>query len=379
MAEKIVNNGIEFAYVSSNASIELKKELEKYFLYQNVIIVDRYYEFGNIISKLKENVMCNIIVERNFESIKDFENISCIIVVNSHDLNNIKLLCKEQNIPYILALTDICDSLSFKNYLYKNGSNYTDCNYPLGIVFSIEYIFNKSEFISKTILEISSLSFDFLQDKINNLFFQKNKIEYNHKTSKKILQDLQNFIINNDNSTKSVVDVCKIYLSYSIYQSKIHPNVLDNLTVLHNLHYKEKNSVETKYIFSLLITSLEKNFFLYYTNSFQNTINYKKHIEYLSSINQKSSFNRDRLVNGKINFLLQEFRNKVLENIKIQLSFENYIKSQIADIDVDYLYNIFSKIKDVQFTNLICIEQDIFNDINFLTIMYNSGLLNFEF
>lgn len=379
MAEKIVNCGIEFAYVSNNIEIELKRELEKYFLYQTIIVIDKYFEFGAEISNLRSNAMCKIQVERNIESIKDIDNVSCIIAVNNHDVDKIKSVCYQKNIPYIFALTNICDSSCFKNYYFADEMCYKDCNYPMGIVFSVNNVFNFSEFISRAILEISSLSFCVLQNKINNLFFQKNKQDVDLSVSKKILQDLQNFITNNDISKNSVIEICKIYLSYCIYEAKISPNLLDNLLNLYKKYNRPKNIIETKYVFSLLISSLEKNFFKYYTIKFKNAVDYQKHTDYLLQAKQISNFRQQELPDTKINFLLQEFRYKLLEYVKTQMVFEKYIKSQIAEKDIDYFYNIFSNINDIQFTNLLCLEPDIFKDTNFLSLMYSSGLLNFDF
>ena len=40
-------------------------------------------------------------LEKVIEHIKDFEKISCIIIVNNHDVNKVKLACSQNNIPYI--------------------------------------------------------------------------------------------------------------------------------------------------------------------------------------------------------------------------------------------------------------------------------------
>ena len=53
MAKRVINSKIEFAYVSDSIDVELKAELEKYFLFQSILVVDSHFEFGDKIAKLQ--------------------------------------------------------------------------------------------------------------------------------------------------------------------------------------------------------------------------------------------------------------------------------------------------------------------------------------
>ena len=383
MAEKVVNSGIEFAYATENAELELKRELEKYFLYQNILIIDECYEFGAVINKLQSNTKCNFVVERSIEKINNFDSFSCIINVNEHNLDKVKILAYQNNIPYILALTTLCDALCFKNYAYNQNFEVIKCNFPIGITFSIDQIFNQQVFVCQSILEVSGISFMLLQQKICNLFFEnniKNLDAFKQLEIKKIINELCFVIKNRDEiSKKYIKKIASLYLSYGVLTAKIPPNVVENLVVLYKSSKKMKYIIETKYAFILILTSIEKNFFKYYTNNFKCSINYQKHQNYLNSIGKVASFNFVNLPENKVNFLLDEFREKILGYVKTELSFQNFIKNSIAEIDVDFLYSTFSKFKDLSLTNYINIEQDLFKNYNFLTIMYQCGLLNFEF
>ena len=379
MAERVVNSGIEFAYTSEHIEVELKLELEKYFLYQTIIVVDKFFEFGETIKKLEQNVKCNFVVTHDINEIDSFENISCLIIVNNHDIDDIKLLCYKQNIPYIIAMTDLANSMCFKNYAYGQ-CKIVQCNFPLGIVLSQSSITNHSYFVSRAILEIGSLSFDILQKKLNNLFFGEN-IEYKEFAGqKKLLIELQTVLGERREDIKALSKrIATLYLSYGLISSKDKPSLLDNLIYLYSLNNKNRYLIEIKYAFSLIVTSLEKNYFIYYTHGFKSYIDYEKHQEYLTSTNLKSNFVTHALPDEKLNFLLDEFREKLLEYVKSQIAFEKLVKNMIAEIDIDFLYKTFVAIKDKALTNYLSLEPDIFTTPNFLSILYKQGLLNFNF
>lgn len=377
MAEKIVNSGIEFAYASNNAEIELKRELEKYFLYQTVLIVDSRYEFGNVIEKLQKNTKCNIVVERDIAKISNFENIDCVIIVNNNFENQLKNICKKYSTPYILVLTNLTDSSIFKPYAYDELYEIKDCNYPIGIILSLSYIFDKSGFVAKAMMEISTLSFTIKEDYINRMLFS-NQAKLSINDYKKILRNLENFSCYNkiDDIFKKIAD---LYLQYAITVSKLKFDVLDNLMIIFKRNQKSRMYIEAKYIFSILITSLQKNFFKYYTNKFQSSVNYSIHNQYLSSIGLIPKFKSNFVIDTKVIYLLNDFREKFLNYVNFEVAFKSKIKGLIAEINVDYLYELFAKFVDVPFTNYINIEQDIFKNPNFLSILYDFGLLNFDF
>ena len=377
MAEKNVNSGIEFAYSSNNAEIELKRELEKYFLYQTVLIVDARYEFGNVIEKLQKNTKCNIVVERDLEKISNFENIDCVIIVNNNFDNQLKIICKKYNIPYILVLTNLTDSTIFKPFAYDKLYEVKECNYPIGVVLSLNYIFDKRTFVAKAMLEISGLSFLIKEDYINKMLFS-NQSNSRINDYKKILRNLENFSCYDkiDDIFKKIAD---LYLQYAIIVSKLKFDVLDNLMIIFKRNQKNRMYVEAKYIFSILITSLQKNFFKYYTNKFQSSVNYSIHKKYLSSIGLIPKFNNNAIIDTKVNYLLNDFRDKFLNYVNFEVAFKSKIKGLIAEINVDYLYQLFTKFENMPLINYINIEQDIFKNSNFLSILYNFGLLNFDF
>ena len=377
MAEKIVNSGIEFAYTSNHIEVELKRELEKYFMYQDILIFDSRYEFGSLIEKLQKNTRCNIIVERNIVNINKYENVGCIVAVNDYNINEIKLFCKNNSIPYIIALTKLCDSSVFKSFAYDDYE-VKNCNLPLGITFSLDLIFDKRNFISKAIMEISSLSFVLLEDEVEKLFFDNSQNLKSNSSLKKILRELKN-IGNIENLDEMTQKSANLYLNYAIFVSKYEFDVLDNLLQLYKKNQTNNLYIEAKYIFSEIITSLQKNYFLYWTTKFQNSIDIKKHTEYMSQLNIPPNFKTHVVPENKISFLLCGFKDKLLSYVNFELAYKQTVKNLIAEINVDFLYNIFSKLENLPWTNYICIEEDIFKKPNFLSILYNFGLLNFDF
>lgn len=380
MAKRVVNNGIEFAYASENAENELKKELEKYFLYQNIFVVDARYECGELIDKLSKNVKCVISVVRNIKQITSFETVDAIIVVNNYDIENIKTFCYNFNIPYILVLTKICDASVSKQFVFSDKFQVQICNYPLGIIFDMQQHLSAKVMISQAIMEISSLSFDILQSKLENIFFDSN-IDYEFASGQqKIIRALEVTIDERKEDIQTFLRrVIQLYLSYLLTTSKDKLNVIDELLCLYKRNCGTQNLIEIKSVFESVILSLEKNFLAYYTNKFLGTINYAVHQKYTKNYNFSANFGEKTIIFDKIDYILCDFRQKLLKYVNATIGFKNTIKNVLADIDIDNLYNINQKLKDIKFTDYICLEQDVFHSKNFLKILYELGLLNFEF
>lgn len=380
MAQKIVNNGIKFAYASINPEAELKNELEKYFLYQTVLIVDACFEFGDITSKLMSLAKCNFQVVRNIDDCKDIESIGCIIIVNNHDTDKIKLISQKHNIPYVFALTDLCEASIFKAYAYKSDGETINCNFPLGIVLCLNYVFDSKKFISRAVLEISTISFEILQKKLGNLFFSES-IEYgNFSVEKRILLEMQDLIENRcKTETETTNKLAKLYVSYALCNAQNQLSMIDNLLWLYKLKNRDKFLIEVKYAFVLMITSLEKNYFEYFSNTFLDTFNIERHQSFLTSFGLKSVFPNCKNIPNfqKIDFLLAEFREKLVDYVKTEQEAQKTTKNIVAEIDVDFLFDMFEKIRSKQLTNFLSLEPDIFAKQNFLSVLSSSGLLNY--
>ena len=380
MAKRNINQKIEFAYVNENIEKSLKYELEKRFLYQHILIVDEHFEFGNTIDKLCHGVMCNFEVCRNIDLIKNFENFDCIVIVNDSFTNNIKTICKRYNIPYIFALTKICDSSNFKRFLYYTQNKIVECNFPLGIVFDLSTIVDWNKFLTSAILEVSSLSFEILQAKIENLFFNKKLNFENIEEKKKLIIKLQNTLDSRrDNIKEFSKKIASLYLSYCLTSAQNGFDVIDNLLDIYKRNNKTSNIIYIKQYFKTIMLSLEKNFFKYYTNKLIGTIDYKVHQKHLQYYGYELTFNIKNISNNKIGFLLDEIGKKLVEFVCSTINFEKAIKNILLEIDVDTMYDFESKCSNTKFTDYINLEPNVYQSQSFLMIMYQLGLLNFNF
>ena len=320
MAERIVNSGIKFAYANGNAQVELKKELEKYFLYQNILIVDRFYEFGKTIEILKTTTKCKFTIVKHIEECASLDDYACIVVVNNYDAENIKLVAFQNNLPYVFVLTKPVEISIFKNQTYTKNFDTANCNFPLGIVFCSEYIYSHKTFQCEMIMEISSISFNILQKKLGNLFFTET-IEYkNFVDEKKILLQLQEMLAKRDvEDEKLSQNLAKLYLSLTILSAKDELNILDNLCFLYKSKSKNHNIIQIKYAYLLILSSLEKNYFTYYSKTFKDNIDIEKHISNLNSYGIEKTNFYQKVNQSKLNFLLDEFREKLLEYVATEL------------------------------------------------------------
>lgn len=378
MAERVVNSAIEFAYASYDIEADFKKELEKYFIYQNIVVVDANFDFGLLYNKLEHSTKCNFKRVKSVDQIDSFENVDCIIVVDCCQIDEIKAICKQNLIPYIISLTKVCDLSNFKNCYFENIKEIKSCNYPLGIMFDLNSVFDKNQFVSLAILEVSSVCFDITQKQLDNMFFNK-QINYEYlEIEKNILKELEsNLEKRNENIEKFAKKVADLYLFYVISCVKDSFTMLDNLTALYKTANKKK-VIEAKYLFRLIVSSLEKNFVEHYSSGLKDTINYEVHDRYLNAFGLSFDFKPTILAETKINYLLGEFKEKLLEYILINVNFDKNIKAIIAEIDIDFLYEMIFKFKHQTLTNYICLEPDIFKTQDFLKILYQLGLLNFK-
>ena len=91
-----------------------------------------------------------------------------------------------------------------------------------------------------------------------------------------------------------------------------------------------------------------------------------------------ANFNLSLPAEQKIDFLLGQFKHKLLGYCKQQMAIINNCKNTIADIHVDFLYKVYTQ-KQTGLSDFICIEPSLFNKNSILKIMSANGLLNFDF
>jgi hypothetical protein len=177
-----------------------------------------------------------------------------------------------------------------------------------------------------------------------------------------------------ENSAKNYLIVC-------LRRAELALNTLDKLMFLYLKSNKsdEKMSVEIRFIYRMIITSLTKNFFELWNCKLKSTIDYKKHIKYLSCLGVQTQFKQRAIVDSKLNFLMCEFRQKLLSYATEQKKEICVAKNLIADISIDYLYQSLGVAKHTDLTNFLCLEPDVFGDESLLSLMSQNGLLNFEF
>lgn len=379
MAERKINVGIEFAYASNDVLNELKRELEQRCLYQSVLIVDEKYEYSGAIGLMQDNIRCKFVVARNLMAI-DPSEFDCIICINTYRLNEVKIVAKKNEVPYICILTKMNSCSLFNNFAFQN-ENIVECNFPMGIVLDNAQVVNKREFVSQFMLDASNCSFEILESKISNLFFGTS-IDYD------VISDLLNlkakirevYCCDRKNIDEFFNQASVLMIELCIKKSKTQFSVLDKLChlFLKNNENEFNKSIEIKYIFRMIVSSLECNFFKNFTTDLKGTINYEVHQKYLGQSKMIGNFSQKSLPESKINFLLNEFRKKL-----VSLAFDDQreidlAKNVISDFNIDYLYNLFNYCMDKQFKNYLSIEPDVFEENGFLGLMYQNGLLNFE-
>ena len=378
MAEIIINDKIEFAYVLNDTLAELIKELENRFLYQKILVLDGKYELSDEIDFLIKKVKCEFLVKKDIDDVFQLEDIACVIVVNCHNLQSVKKTCAKLNKPYIVALTKIYDTSVLNSQIIDIDKQIVQCRYPLGVVLFKQKIYNKKDFVCKFMLEFVNFMFDNMQTKIDNLFFF-NSSAFSVFKQDNLLESIKNTVFKKNNE-ELFNQITKLYLLLCIKKSSKPLSLLDRVTELsENYLIDVKHKIEAKYLFQCVLCAITKNFFVLWSKKLKSTLDIKKHQTYIQKYNLKCDFKASLLQEQKIEFLLDEFREKLIDYTDEQLTLTEKIKDIIADINVDFLYNVFNLKFKNPLTDFICLEPDLYDKNSILKILSANGLLNFDF
>ena len=325
------------------------------------------------------DIKCNFEIVRDVAECKNVEDISGVVVMNCCDIKKTKRFCKIHNLNYILVLSKIYQT----NILCCEGVDENICieqyNPPLGVFLDKSKIFNKSEFIAKFMLELSNFMFDIMQNDIDNLFFYNTAKIFTTKDIVDVNNIAGTLSVQKDLSTVFDI-VAKYYLILCIKKSTKELSLLDRVAEISIIkNNKERFDIQTKFLCQNIITSMIKNFFGCWNSKLKSTLNIKKQNWVMEQYDIKPSINTNYLPEQKLEFLLREFKQKLLSYVQQQMSANEKIKNFVADLDVDFLYETFIVKYEHSLTDFVCMEPAVFNKPSILSIMSNNGLLNYEF
>lgn len=380
MADKVINSKIQFAYASNNAIVELKREIEKHFLYQNILIVDEKYEYSRMIDKMQHQISCSFKVTRHVDSFAEFEKYACILCINDYSLHKIKSISKKYSIPYIVVLTKVVEPYKLSLNYINDDCKILQTNFPIGIVFDKTEVYNKKQFVCNFLLETFGTSFDEMQDRINNIFFDM-PINYEKTTEiSNFRSEVKQQMLLKQTSFDNMFDIfSKMYLQLCLKKCDTEISLIDRLGFLYQKTNKNcKNIIKCRYMYRLILNSIIGNFFKFWNIKLKSEIDYQKHIEFLSNSKLNFNFKTNSLPERKLVFLLNEFREKFIFYTQQETTQNNFLKNLLADLDITYLYTIIDGRYEQNIVDLISVEPDVFSTPNILTLMSASGLLNFE-
>ena len=380
MAEKIVNSGIVFAYATNDAVFEIKRELERYFLYQTVLVVDESFEYGQQIENLRQMVNCNILVSHSFKDFDFSQNVDFVIAINDKNAFDIKEKCFQDKIPYMIVLTKVVTYSACSDKVFGVDNKQSQVNKPFGIVLDKSQVFDKKRFVCQAILEIGLTNFEIVQKNIENLFYGK-KIAYETiDAQKKNLESFEQlFEQKNYDNNLLFNQICDIYLTNLLKKSSETVGLLEVLASLYCGYDSKMHGryIETKYLYMQILCVIENDFFSKYKSGYKDVINYQIHQKKLAFYGKNSDFLPINLPESKINFLIEQFQNKFLQYMKQQNDFAEKIKNLLADTDIDFLYQIYNDVDRKTFVDMLSLTPTIFKEQNILSLMYSLGLLNY--
>ena len=174
--------------------------------------------------------------------------------------------------------------------------------------------------------------------------------------------------------------ICDTYVKYLVKRTDDDISFLQKLADLYfeSANQKTAKCVETKFVYSQILSLIQKDYFAKYQNGLSDAINYQIHQKMLHTYGKNSNFLTINLPDSKVNFLLEQFSHKLNEYCKEQDGFEEVIKSVVADIDIDFLFKLYENIDRKKFVDMISLEPSIYPEPNLLSLMFSQGLLNYS-
>ena len=137
--------------------------------------------------------------------------------------------------------------------------------------------------------------------------------------------------------------------------------------------------LQLKFLLQLVLTKLVCNFFVHFNKKLKSTIDLEKHCNMAKRYNVFCSYKTQTISQQKTDFLLQEFRQKLIGYANSHQQFVQNIKDFVAELDVGFLYQTYNTKTSLKITDLICLEPYLFGKPSVLAIISDCGLLNFDF
>lgn len=372
MAEIETNKKIEFVYASNNVLVELKQELEKRFMYQKILVIDDAYCFCGKMDNLMQSIKCEFVVVRKLDNI-DWEKFACVVVVNDNMIADVKKLCTQKNKSYVVLLTKLVDaSVLCGQYYHKN--KILQGNLPLGVVLDKTEIFNKKQFVCNFVLQFCSYAFDQFQQKLDTLFFDA--VNHAGMVQSHLILPEKFFALKDIEQLFEMS--CQYYLLMCLNKSE-RLSLNDRLFCMTEFFDGKKQNLQLKFLLQLVLAKLIFGFFVHWNKKLKSTIDLQKHSKMAEQYNVLCSYKTQMVSQQKVDFLLQEFRQKLIDYSKDHQNFVQKAKDFVAEIDVGFLYQTYNAKTTTKITDLICLEPHLFGIQSILSIISDCGLLNFDF
>lgn len=359
--------------ISNNIFDDLKPMLESNLMFQNVGFFgfSKTEEFSNFCkaTKIKSYLICQ--TEDN-----EIEKMSCLVVKDAKQIDYVKKISTQLSIPYIIIIDEIFES-NFYSCFYFENNLFKKTNPPWAIILNENSINNNfNRFMLLGSMDIFSNLFERVENFCKKLFF--NSLTDNQKEAcyEKILCNQLDLIKEKNQINKR--SAMENYLNFLLLKINQKPNVLFLLNQLIIKNYKTINHFYSIFVCSQALLELYESFIKHFKFGYAQDVDYFVHNKYLKELGSNAKVGILHLDYLKSTFILEKFKDNLLEEIAHCKEGFYMAKSGILKFDVDFYYNL-SQTRLSCLNNCICLTADLIDEPSLLKLMLEFGLLNFNF
>lgn len=378
MADKIINDKLEFIYSEKNCLVKLNEVLEERFCYQRVLVV---CDSSLSMIKIKEGLNSKkYLLDLSPVSKIDYEKeYDCYVVVGSDDcINRVKSLAFLKKTPYIILARVNNSFVIFNKKAYTKVLS-KQVNYPLGIIFDMDNLYYRcNEFICEKTMEIVSLEECKLECIINKHIFESAQ-------NYSFCDTINNFVAR-------VVDIKKVYaqdvfravdemlscfidvgLFLSGYQDCEIVEVMAN-------HLKSERKLcfsQVMFISAQIITNIYLKFIENYRYNCSQPVNLEVHEQVLNRY--KLNYNQEEIYESKkFNFVLKNYKEQLKECVVRAQSVYEKVIDLCKYYSLNYLYNYSGNLSDKNYNNALCLASDVYKGQSLLKVINSYGFLSYN-
>jgi|LGVF01.2.fsa_nt_gb hypothetical protein len=410
MAERFLNKKTKKVFLGSNTIFKLKHILDEIIPYQKVMFVvkKRFLKenknyFDNLL-KACNRACCEYIFEEdecNKNSITKLleeinEDVACVVALGDNSLiSSVKVVSFISKIPYVIMPTVSVYPDFLLNIAKVNNSGINKVykvNFPLAVLVDKDVILkqNNTGHIN-SYCQIVSLCFGVLDSKLTRICHSNTAQSEHYKKLNLLVEKTINLNENLYNyNTKALLELNKNAINIGIILTKFGYNLLSSdyqmakafrLTGDSKLgicYYKVISGMFLLNVFESFINNIKNNNYM--------SVNLNKRLQILSGVMSVKQINNNLLdtleeaLKKSFNaYHIKEYKVEMLEEIKTTKTTLEKAYKVLKRMNLGLSFYAINNLDTEVVKKAICLAPDLCNSNNFLKIIRNFGVLDYNF